>query len=135
MRFPAWVAIPLLAAALSGCDTPPRGPARHQVSGTVTFAGSPVPQGRIEFEPDASRGNRGPVGVAKIEAGRYRTERRFGAVAGPQVVRISGSDGVPRSLPGEGWTDPNGTSLFADHVEAIDLPATTATLDFTVPGP
>jgi hypothetical protein len=123
----------LAALTAAGCGRAGSGPERHQVSGTVSFAGRPVPRGRIEFEPDAARGNRGPVGVARIVDGRYQTERRFGAVPGPQTVRISGSDGVTRSLPGEGWTDPDGTPLFTDHVEAIDLPAGVATVDFAVP--
>jgi hypothetical protein len=121
------------AMAAAGCGQPASGPSRHQISGRVSFAGQPVPRGRIEFEPDATRGNRGPAGVARIVDGRYRTERRFGAVAGPLIVRISGSDGVARSLPGEGWTDPDGTPLFTDHVDAIDLRAGTTTFDFAVP--
>jgi len=135
MNLPAPIRVMLLAALwAAGCGPSGAGPERHLISGSVSFAGRPVPRGRIEFEPDAARGNRGPAGVARIVDGRYRTERRFGAVAGPQVVRISGSDGVPRSLSGEGWTDPDGAPLFVDHIEKIDLPDDTATVDFTVPG-
>ena len=119
----------LLAAA--GCG-PAVGAGRQFVSGRVTFGGQPVPRGRIEFEPDAARGNSGPVGVAEIIDGRYQTSRRFGAVSGPQVVRITGSDGVPRALA-EGWTDPNGTPLFEEHLETIDVSGARASFDFDVP--
>ena len=121
----------LVALSLAGCGTSASGPQRHAVSGNVTFQGKPVPRGRIEFEPDASRGNRGPVGIAEIVDGRYATNRRFGSVSGPLIVRIDGNDGMPRPNP-EGWTDPNGSPLFTGHVETIDLPAGTATWDFQI---
>ena len=43
------------------------------VSGTVTFAGKPLPIGMIVFEPDASKGNRGLQGHADIRDGKFDT--------------------------------------------------------------
>lgn len=127
----AMLPVVAILLAVAGCS-PSAGAGRQVVTGRVTFGGQPVPRGRIEFEPDAARGNRGPVGVAEIVDGRYKTSRRFGAVTGPQVVRITGSDGVPRALA-EGWTDPNGTPLFEEHVETIDVTGAGASFDFNVP--
>jgi len=79
-----------IAAAFAGCG--PRGPERFQLAGKVTFAGKPVPSGLIRFEPDATRGNRGPVGYAAIKDGRYTTNTRGckGALEGPLVVYMTG---------------------------------------------
>lgn len=123
-----------LAAALTGClltaagcSRQPAGPARFAVSGSVTFAGRPVPVGRISFEPDTAAGNSGPAGYGSIVAGRYSTYPKMGAVKGPQVVRITGFDGKPF---GE-MTD--GQPLFPDHTNSADLPAKPTTIDFDVP--
>jgi len=123
-----------LAAALTGCllvaagcSRQPAGPARFAVSGSVTFAGQPVPVGRISFEPDTAAGNSGPAGYGSIVAGRYSTYPTMGAVKGPQVVRITGFDGKPF---GE-MTD--GKPLFPDHTTSADLPAKPTTIDFDVP--
>jgi hypothetical protein len=93
----------------------------------VTFAGQPVPVGRISFEPDTAAGNSGPAGYGSIVAGRYSTYPTMGAVKGPQVVRITGFDGKPF---GE-MTD--GKPLFPDHTTSADLPAKPTTIDFDVP--
>lgn len=115
-----------------GCRRAGDSAARHVVSGTVHYQGKPVPRGRIEFEPDPSRGNRGPVGVAEIVDGRFRTNPRFGSVSGPLVVRITGKDGIPPADAGEGWVDPEGSVLFSNHVEAIEVAAGGAVLEFDV---
>jgi hypothetical protein len=114
----------LLAAI--GCSRQPAGPARFPVSGSVTFAGRPVPAGRISFEPDSAAGNSGPAGYGSIVAGRYSTYPTMGAVKGPQVVRISGCDGKPF---GE-LTD--GRPLFPDYTTSADVPAAAAAIDFVV---
>jgi len=103
-----------------------------RVSGTVTFAGRPVPAGMIYFEPDADRGNAGATGFAKIEDGRYDTSapgRNRGASGGPQRVRIDGHDPAPPGTVNEA----GGRKLFAGYVTTIDLPSAAVVRDFVVP--
>ncbi len=103
-----------------------------RVSGTVTFAGSPVPAGMIYFEPDADQGNAGPTGFAAIKDGRYDTAahgRNRGAIRGPQRVRIDGH--VP--APAGDVSDAGGTRLFAGYVTTIDLQNLATVCDFAVP--
>jgi hypothetical protein len=123
---------PLLVALVtaSGCDRVAEGPQRFVVEGTVTFRGEPVPMGRILFEPDSAAGNRGPVGMADIKAGRYSTGLRFGAVGGPHFVRIEGFR-VPGS---EGFRDDAAPQpLFREYSTEIELPQKASTQDFAVP--
>jgi hypothetical protein len=76
--------------ALVGCG----GSARIELSGDVTHGGKPIPTGRIYFDPDISRGNKGPQGFAEIKDGRYDTRNDGrGAVAGPTIVKIDANDG------------------------------------------
>ena len=127
-RYCAHLMVLFLFAVLIGCGN--KGPARYDVSGRVTFRGEPVAIGRIQFSPDASRGNRGPAGFAEIRDGRYdtRAEGR-GTVGGPMRVLIVGYDG--RAEPGD--ETPNGKPLFTNFTTAIELPLEAATSDFDVP--
>lgn len=117
----------MLVAA--GCSRAPAGPQRYPVSGSVTFAGQPVPAGRIVFEPDRAAGNSGPAAYGSIVAGRFTTYPRMGAVEGPHVVQISGFDGKAFGELSEG------RPLFPDHTTSATVPARPATIDFTVPSP
>jgi len=118
----------LIAGAIvaAGCTS---GEPIYDLSGAVTYQGKPVPAGSIVFEPDGSKGNKGPAGYAKIKAGRYdtREEDGKGTVGGPHHVRILGLDGVPR---GELL---NGTPLFPEYTTSADLPKADGTQDFDVP--
>lgn len=118
-----------LAMACIGCSQ--RGPERFRVHGTVTYAGAPVPIGRIVFEPDLARGNRGPQGFAPIENGKFDTAAKFcqGVVGGPTIVRI---DGFEMLAGGEDATIA-GRQLFKAYETRIDLPLTASPLDFEVP--
>jgi hypothetical protein len=81
-----------LALALTGCGG---GTQRIRISGQVTFQGKPVPYGNLVFEPDQSKGNRGPQGYAKIQDGRYDTNNAgTGALPRPPG-RLPG--GLPRA--------------------------------------
>jgi hypothetical protein len=128
---PSWASLPLVCAVacagglLVGCSKQ-TGPPRYSVSGTVTFRGEPVPLGTIAFEPDTSRGNRGPAGYADIVAGRFQTH--LGAVGGPHIVRINGASGPVIN-------ETKNTALFSDYMTACDLPQQSTTLDFDVPLP
>ena len=108
---------------VSGCMRRP-GPARHTVSGTVTFRGQPVPAGTIAFEPDARQGNRGPAGYADIVNGRFRTH--LGAIGGPHLVRISGASGPAVD-------ETKDIALFREYTTTCELPKGPATLHFDVP--
>lgn len=113
----------------AGCGD--RGPERFRVQGAVTSAGTPVPMGRIVFEPDASRGNRGPQGFAPIENGRFDTAAKHcqGAVGGPTIVRIDGFT----MAKGAADAASAGRQLFPTHEIRIELPPAASTHDFDVP--
>jgi hypothetical protein len=126
--------LPVALGALficSGCGGAADGPKRYDVSGTITYGGQPVLAGTIMFEPDASKGNKGPAGYAEIRDGKYDTrgEAGKGTIGGPHVVRITGLDpskAVPDLLP-------DGPPLFSDYQTTADLPEADATQDFEVP--
>jgi len=111
--------------ALSGCG---RAAARVEVAGKVTLAGKQVPVGRIYFNPDFAKGNDGPQGFAPIRDGAYDTRQGGrGAVGGPTVVVIQGSDGKDE-VPGGA-----GNPLVTDYEVAVELPRESCTRDFDVP--
>lgn len=118
-----------LAVSCVGCGE--QGPERFRVHGTVTSAGAAIPMGRIVFEPDAARGNRGPQGFAPIENGRFDTAAAYcqGAVGGPTIVRI---DGFTMVKGAEDATSA-GRQLFPTHEIRIDLPRAASAHDFDVP--
>jgi hypothetical protein len=108
-----------------GCSRP--GPPRYPVSGSVTYAGSPLASGRISFEPDTSRTNQGPGGYGDIVAGRYETYRTMGVVGGPHRVVIEGYAG---DTPEERLKR---RPLFPPYITMVDLPTGKAEVDFDVP--
>src|SRR4051812_17376726 len=83
---------------LTGCN---RDTTAYPVSGTVEYAGQPVPSGTIYFDPDPAKQNTGPQGYALIINGKYDTrETGKGVRGGSYLVRIEGFDGKPApSLP------------------------------------
>jgi hypothetical protein len=99
------------------------GSSGSDVSGEVTFAGKPVPAGRIYFNPDFSKNNNGPQGFAEIIDGRFDT-RAGGhpACGGPTVVLIRGNDGGSDPVP-----------LFDGYQVALDLPTAASVQEFAVP--
>lgn len=108
-----------LGAGLVGCGGRGDATKRFDLSGSVTFDGKAVPAGTILFEPDSSKGNKGPAGFAKIADGRFDTAAGGkGTIGGPHVVRITGSDEA---------------TLFSDYVTQADLPKEKSTKDFEVP--
>lgn len=100
------------------------------VSGAVTCDGKPLPAGLIVFEPDPVKGNRGPQGHAEIKNGQFDTRlSRQGVVVGPQVVRITGGDGVNP----EPFT-PFGNLLFDEFTVRLDVSRDQPVLRLDVPG-
>ena len=119
----------LAGLVFSGCSSPDAGPQRVDVSGTVNFAGQPLPTGLISFEPDVSKGNKGPAGGASITDGKYNTaEGGRGIVGGPHVVRISGYKAAVSDDP-----DAPPEVLFEGYEESVDFPKETTTKDFDIP--
>ena len=116
-----------ITMGIAGCGGA-GGPARYQVSWKVTFGGKPVPYGMVYFSPDASKGNKGPQGVAQIKDGKYDTALDGkGPVSGPVVVKIIGYETLS--------SDENNPSepLFQDWTTNIDIPENASTQDFEVP--
>ena len=119
----------LVLIAAVGCG--PGGPARYAVEGRVTFRGQPVPNGMVRFEPDGTKGNRGPVGYAAIVDGRYTTVAKGarGALKGPLVVWISGG---PPPDPEKEFVEP----FFSEYRTTGDIQPQafkTTVIDFDVP--
>lgn len=112
---------------LAGCGG--SGTGRYHVSGKATYAGKPIPFGRIYFDPDLAKKNDGLQGTADIKDGLYDTARSGqGTTGGAVIVRIEGFDGVS--------TDPDrpsGKPLFPNYQTAVELPRQNTTRDFDVP--
>jgi hypothetical protein len=120
-------ALCLSIVTIAGCGND--GPERFQLAGRVTFRGQPVPAGTIIFEPDISKGNDGPQGVATITDGSFDTALGGrGTIGGPHHITILGCDGVNVTE-----TSPQGKPLFAPHVTSADVPKRRAELNFAVP--
>ena len=114
-----------LVVSAIGCGR--TGPADlFEVKGRATFAGRPIPAGRIVFEPDQSRGADGMVSIADIRDGTYRTRPGRGFGGGPCKATVYGSDGT---MP----TEEHDTALFAPWTTTLDLPRADCTHDFNVP--
>jgi hypothetical protein len=127
-RSPSLILLPALAlvsATLVGCGKG-GSDALYEISGSVTFAGQPVPGGRIVFEPDEARGASGMVSIADIANGSYRTRSRRAFGGGPCRVTIYGTDGT---VP----TEEKDTSLFRPWQTTLDLPREACRHDFDVP--
>ena len=124
-RFLRATALAMLLAGLAGCGQQ-RSSGLYDISGSVTFAGQPVPGGRIVFEPDEARGATGMVSIADIANGSYRTRSRRGFGGGPCRVTIYGTDGTTP-------TEEKDTSLFRPWQTTIDLPREACRRDFDVP--
>lgn len=119
----------LVCVCNSGCGA---GERRYDLSGTVTFKGQPVPEGYITFEPDASQGNRGGPGHAKILNGKYDTslEADSGILGGPHVIRITGFDKKVSGVSGSEVQLPK--SLFTEYTLSQDFPKKNSKIDFDV---
>src|SRR5262245_28257282 len=76
----------LAVTATAGCTDPN---ARQAVSGTVSFKGQPLDQGRIHFAP---LGKGATEAGATIENGRYSIPRDLGLVPGTYKVSVFSYD-------------------------------------------
>jgi len=100
-----------------------------RVWGTVTFAGKPIPRGKIYFTPDQSKSNTGAPGYADIKDGNFDTGAQGGqaAPAGAVIVRIEGFEEI--APVGDITTKP----LFFPYETPADLPKGRSSQTFDVP--
>jgi hypothetical protein len=116
----------ILLSSLNACSN--ESPSRFDLSGTVTFDGRPVPAGLIAINPDLSKGNDGPQGLAEIRDGRFDTRSLDkGAPSGPVILMIDGFDGVAQA------ESPYGKPLFLGYKLRVDLPAAASEKNIDVP--
>lgn len=78
-----------------GCGN--SGPQRAVVSGAVSYHGQPVADGEIRFSPN--KGTTGPVTLASIVDGKYRTDAKGGVPIGTHKVQILAYLPDPLSKP------------------------------------
>jgi hypothetical protein len=91
----------LLALAAAGCSSDPSGVdtlPRVAVLGTITLDGKPLPEGKLQFQPDAS--SSGIITVGEIKDGKFSIDRASGPIPGKYRVMVS-SRPVFRVKPGE----------------------------------
>jgi hypothetical protein len=120
------IGLVLLVLAVTSCSEGPSG--RVDVWGTVTFKNQPVPAGMIVINPDLSKGNDGPQGLAEIRNGRFDTRTlEKGAPRGPVVFMIDGFDGVPQGEL------PSGKPLFIGYKLPLELPDKSSEKNIEVP--
>jgi len=124
--------IALVAALVPGCGP---GDPRLGVSGTVTFKGQPLDQGRIEFHPP---GNNGTMSGAVIQKGRYEIPREKGLAPANYEVRIYSYDekaGTAGAIPGEpglGFKERIAKKYNSASTLKADVKSGQTTFDFSV---
>lgn len=124
----------LVAALVPGCGP---GDPRLAVSGTVTFKGQPLDQGRIEFHPP---GNQGTMSGATIQDGRYEIPRDKGLAPANYEVRIysydkKGGNTGTGDVPGEaglGFKERIAKKYNAASTLKADVKPGQTTFDFSV---
>lgn len=108
-----WGSLFVAAAMLvfGGCGS---GPDTHEVKGTVTFDGQPVPEGQIVFESNSTVG-------AEIKEGKFTAQ----VPSGKQKVRITATR--------EEGVAPDGLPNFVSYIPAKYNEQTTLEEDVTGP--
>lgn len=86
-RVSRFLLLALTFAVFVGCGGD-RGPQRVVVSGSITYNGTPVTEGRIRFVPMAV--SDAPVSGAYIVDGRYQVDGRGGVPLGMHKIQIEG---------------------------------------------
>lgn len=120
----------VLATAVIGLGCGQKVSSLNHVTGRVTFKGTPVPAGVIQFTPDTSAGNSGAAGFAEIRDGEYDTTTSGrGVAAGAMIVTIdaySMKNINPDFLP-------NGEALIVGYKERVNVGTDSETvLDFEI---
>lgn len=87
-----------------------------------------MPAGLIVMNPNLSKGNDGPQGMAEIREGRFDTRSLDkGAPSGPVIFMIDGFDGVPQG------DATSGKPLFIGYRVELDLPQQPSEQTIAVP--
>ena len=120
-NFAQAIAIGLVALGLWSCGAGPDGPSRHDLTGTITYDGKPIPGGVVSFAPDATQGNSGPGSTGTILYGVYQTRPGKGIVGGAYVVTI------------DGYIENTDLPLFPQYVVKAVLPDKGGVWDCEVP--
>jgi hypothetical protein len=81
----------ILALALFTAPGCSRSPQRQEVTGQVTFRGTPIAHGTVRFEPEDSKTCQ--PGGAVIENGRFRIPAEAGLFPGSYKVVLSAPEG------------------------------------------
>lgn len=126
----------LVAAGLMGCGG--ETVKLHNLSGTVTFDGKPVPAGNLMITPDGSKNNSGAAGVAVIKDGKFDTaaEGGRGHQGGDVIIRIEGYETAGESKPDPELPDQMitvTTPLFSTYEMRTSIPSEDSTLNIDVP--
>lgn len=111
------------------------GRGEQQISGKITFAGQPVPAGKIYFAPDSTKGNSGASGWAIIVDGAFDTKTEGGRGLSPGANRLT-IEGIDPNAPppkGPGAEDVKVGLLFAGYQMQVDIGKGQKTLDIDVP--
>ncbi|MES2788653.1 MAG: hypothetical protein V4719_03455 [Planctomycetota bacterium] len=101
----------MVSMTLCGCsESQPVGPERSPVSGTITFAGKPVPFGTVSFIPPEGSGL--PVSGAEIQDGQYDCSKNGGVPVGKHRVEINGWSTPPTDQGAADLTAPTQAPLI-----------------------
>ena len=92
--FVALIGLTALSVLVAGCGR--TGLDRRVVTGTVTYLGTPIEVGEIQFYPDGD--TKGPQTGIQIENGKYRIDAKGGVPIGTHKVRIIGYMNTGRAL-------------------------------------
>lgn len=112
----------LTIVALAGCGGADYGD-RQPIRGTVTFKGSPLDQGTIQFTPKSGSS----FGAAEIKNGEYVIPVEGGLSPGTYEVRVSSGDSTaPASEPLPGESGPPAKERIPEEFNSK------TTLEFTV---
>ncbi|MCA9162876.1 MAG: hypothetical protein KDA59_13615 [Planctomycetales bacterium] len=112
----------LAVVAFSGCGGEDYGD-RQAVRGNVTFKGSPLDQGTIQFTPKSGS----TFGAAEIKNGQYEIPVEGGLSPGAYEVRVSSGDSAaPASDPLPGESGPPAKERIPEEYNSK------TTLEFTV---
>jgi hypothetical protein len=120
---PAVITLGILLVTATGCGS--RGPARYDISGTITFRGKPVPAGSIMFIPTGAAAGEQPVGFCTFREGEFESKVGRSPGTGSYRAVITGCDGVAyETRLGDIIEEhPLGKNIFVGHVVELDLPA------------
>jgi len=118
----AWVCFG--AVLLVGCSGDPMG--RQAITGTVSFKGQPLDQGRIHFAPV----EKGPTeSGATIENGKFTIPRDTGLVPGTYKVSVFSYDQKGAKVQSEEVPGDPGNTQFKERIPAKFNTQTTLTAE------